>query len=154
MKVDLRVALEALPAYLASIAWPANADTVARRVRELVPWGGHVQLNLWVDRSRATTLDVEVFAGNPEATPRDRIGFLQRLVGVGLASSEKAGVLAGTLGRSLKECRGFTVAKNWYVKLRFSGEALVDAKAYLALMPRPFLHHGESAERRPGAGVT
>jgi hypothetical protein len=151
LKIDVRLAFDHLPVYLAHVGWPENADTIVKRLRQLVPWGGHVQLNLWVDRGAATTLDVEVFAGNPEASPQDRVGFLDRLVGSGLASREKAAVLAGISGRALAERGGLSVGKNWYVKLRFSGEELADAKAYVALMPRPFLRR-EVAEADAGLG--
>ena len=95
----------------------------------------------------SATLDVEVFAGNPEATPDDRLRFLDRLTERGIAAPSKAAVLAGILGRSLDAKGGLSVAKNWYVKLRFAGEELADAKAYLALMPRPFLRKDAAAGR-------
>lgn len=151
LKVDLRLPLDALPSYLQAVGWPADADAIARRLRQLVPWGGHVQLNLWADPAAAPTLDVEIFAGNPEATPEDRARFLEALVGAGLAAAPKARVLSGISGRSLHEGGGLTVAKNWYVKLRFLGEEVSDAKAYLALMPRPFLRR-EGAPQSNGIG--
>jgi hypothetical protein len=147
LKLDIRLETARFGAYLDHIGWPAPIMAIERRVRELVPWDGHLQLNLVVDRDSTSKLEVEVFAGNVEAGPPARTRFLEQLVDANMCSREKAEFLGSISHRSVDHRSGLALAKSWYAKLRFAGDILVDAKAYVGIMPRLFI----SSPGMPGA---
>ena len=65
LKLDVRLPIAQLSQFLGRIAWPAGAQLIDG-LRELLPWDGHVQLNLIAHPLLAAPLELELFAGEPE----------------------------------------------------------------------------------------
>ncbi|HET7504386.1 MAG TPA: hypothetical protein VFK02_25365 [Kofleriaceae bacterium] len=136
-KLDLRIDVERVAPLLERIGWPGPASAVAARIRELMPWRGAVQLNLVLHPAPSTSLEVELLTGRHEAAPGDRLALLHRLVTAGHCDPAKAEALRDAWARPLSRgVDGLIVARNWYLKVRFDGDRIAEAKSYLGLMPR------------------
>ncbi|HKP59745.1 MAG TPA: hypothetical protein VJV78_23640 [Polyangiales bacterium] len=144
-KVDVRLEVARLADLLDRLEWrPGSSMAVQRAVRELLPEQQHIQLNLPLTPGFGSVLEAEFLAGQSQVSREARLAFLDRLVGAGLCAPAKAEVLAkAALEPLAPQNDGSTVARAWYVKVRFDGGMPSEAKAYLGLMPhRP-------AARRP-----
>lgn len=136
IKLDVRVPVTGVAALLHRLAWP-DADRIAARVRALVPWRGHVQLNLVVHPTLSPTLEVELLTAPGEASLADRLAVLDHLVDAGACAAAKACVLRDAWTHPVSRAPGGTIiARGWYLKVKLAGDAIALAKAYLALMPR------------------
>jgi hypothetical protein len=137
-KLDLQLRADRLSSFLARVGRAEQAQTVDVLLRELVPDAELIQLNMLLDHRDSTCLEVEVFT-DVRSRPEQRLFFLEKLVAARLAMPAKARVLRdATVQPLITEELGQTFAKSWYIKLRCGQEAVVDAKAYLAVMPRFF----------------
>jgi len=136
-KLDVRLDVDRVAAYLRRIGWPGPAEKVADSVRELAPSSGKVQLNLVLQPQLTQPLEVELFTMTSEAPPVERKHFLETLVAKGLCSRGKADVLWRLLEDPIGDAEGQAVARGWYVKVRFIDDRPSEAKAYVGLMPRP-----------------
>lgn len=137
MKLDVRLHTSQLARYLTRIAWPGDIERLTGRVAELVRHEGWIQLNLVLHPGLTPPLEVELYAGADDAPTVVRLELLERLVTAGLASRAKADRLsAAWLNPTCQFEPGRTVAKSWYLKLRFGEVEGCDAKAYFGLVPR------------------
>jgi hypothetical protein len=105
-------------------------------IRTVMPWRGHVQLNLVLHPALGSSLEVELLTGRGEAGDVERAAVLDRLVATGHCDPAKAEALRDAWARPVSEAGGTIVARSWYVKVRFDGGRVAEAKAYLGLMPR------------------
>jgi hypothetical protein len=137
VKLDLRIGVEYLASFLEAIGWPESAPDLVASVRRFMPWDGAVQVNLVVEPGMAPPLEVELLTQAGEVGEQERTDFLDRLVVSRLCCAEKARALMDIWRSPLVARQGdLPVARNWYVKLRLHPTGPVDAKAYLAMMPR------------------
>lgn len=145
-KLDVRVPVDRVAAFLTDAGWAQDAPQVEDGIRELVTWPGAVQLNLVVSEEPGGPLEVELLTRANEASPLQRSTLLEALVARGLVAEEKAAVLEQVTASPLvASTSGFGVARNWYVKVRFLRARPLDAKVYLAHMPRPVRAPGTRA---------
>lgn len=139
-KLDVRLLAADVGDYLRRIGWPEAPDDIQRQVSALVPWGGHVQLNLVLHPEMAPPLEVEFLTTPGEASRANRAAFLRALVGAELCGAAKAQVLASCLAQTLilggPDQPESALGRSWYVKVRFQRGRATEAKAYLGLMPR------------------
>jgi hypothetical protein len=138
IKVDVEVAVQNLEEFLRQLYRSGEASGIEAEVRDLLPAATHVQLNLVVCPDLMPRLEVEFFAGAAGAGIEGRENFLQKLVKRGLCGDSKARRLEQIWSSPLFETGSVKIARSWYAKVRFEGTTAVDAKAYLALMPRVF----------------
>jgi hypothetical protein len=136
-KLDVRLPLDRVGQYLHEIGWPAPALNVAKSIERLMPWSGHVQLNLVLQPRLSQPLEVEFMTLATEASTDSRSSLLNSLVAANLCSPEKAAVLLNLHERPVGYVNGQPIARGWYVKVRFMDDVATEAKAYLGLMPRP-----------------
>jgi hypothetical protein len=136
-KLDVRLPVDRVAALLRAIRWPGDARRAMQRIRTMMPWPGHLQLNLVLHPAPGASLEVELLTDRGEARREDRLALLDRLVDAGLCDAAKAAALRDawldpvSVGRD-----GTIVARSWYIKVRFEGDRIAEAKAYLGLMPR------------------
>jgi hypothetical protein len=137
IKLDVRVPVTGVADLLRRLAWPADAERVAARVRALMPWRGHVQLNLVIHPALGATLEVELLTARDEVSLADRLAVLDRLVDAGACAADKACVLRDAWCHPVsRDADGTIIARSWYLKVKLAGDDIALAKAYLALMPR------------------
>lgn len=136
-KLDVQLRVEAVGGFLEAIGWPGPARRIQASLRELMPWEGHVQLNLVLHPELRPPLEVEFLTLPTEVDSAGRFAFLDRLVDGGLCGRDKADVLRSLwsypLGLGASEGR---VGRSWYVKARFREDRPYQAKAYVGLIPR------------------
>lgn len=138
-KLDVRLPVDEVGAFLRGIGWPEPAGEVQRSIRELMTWDGTVQLNLVLDPGLAPPLEVELMTDPSEVPTPDRFRLLDALIEKGLCTPEKAEVLRATWMNPLVRaggCRDYDIARSWYVKVRFHRGCATEAKVYFGLMPR------------------
>jgi hypothetical protein len=129
--------VDSLAALLQRIDWPGPADDVVARIRALAPRQRHVQLNLVLAPGLDGRLEVELLTSAAEASSEERAAVLQQLVDSGHCDPAKADALRRcSLHPVYRDPDGLIVARNWYLKVKFSGGRLAEAKAYLGLLPR------------------
>lgn len=134
-KLDVRLPLSELTDYVERAGWSRGGPIYAL-LRELVPFGEHVQLNLPLDPAPVHRLEVEVLSGRARVTREQRFAFLERLVDRGIAASEKVRALRRIHEQPLIELEaGSVLGANFYVKLCFERSELKEAKAYVGFMP-------------------
>jgi hypothetical protein len=138
VKLDVRLRAEGVASFLRTIEWPEDADAIQAQITALMPWSGHVQLNLVLHPELAPPLEVEFLTTASESTPEQRGAFVEMLASEGLCGAAKARVLlsAKDLTQRGGGDSGGRVVSGWYVKVRFAGGRPREAKAYLGLMPR------------------
>ena len=103
----------------------------------MMPWPGDLQLNLVLHPAPGASLEVELLTGRGDAGRDDRLALLDRLVAAGVCDAAKAAALRDAWLDPVSRGRdGAIVARSWYVKIRFEGDRIAEAKAYLGLMPR------------------
>jgi len=140
-KLDIRIPVDALAALLHRINWPGPADSVVARIRALAPGQHHVQLNLVLAPRINADLEVELLTCAVEAGSEERAAVLQQLVDSGHCDPTKAEVLRrSSLHPVYRDTEGLIVARNWYLKVKFSGDRIAETKAYMGLMPRVWMH--------------
>jgi hypothetical protein len=136
-KLDVRLPVDRVAALLRRIGWPGEVSRVTAHIDELMPWRGHVQLNLVLHPAQGPSLEVELLTGRREVGLADRTALLQRLVDAGHCDPAKAEVLRDAWARPVtRGSDGLIVARSWYLKVRLDGNGIVEVKAYLGLMPR------------------
>jgi hypothetical protein len=160
-KLDVRLPVEGIAPLLRRIGWPGDVPRVIAGIRELMPWPGHVQLNLVIHPTLGPalgpSLEVELLTGRGEIAPADRLALVQKLVAAGHCDPAKAGALRDAWAQPISRASdGLIVARSWYVKVRFDGDRIAEAKAYLGLMPRVLCGPGATlgtaepaSEKRP-----
>lgn len=135
-KLDVRLPVDRVAQLLHAIGWPGDARRAERQVREVMPWHGHLQLNLVLHPALGAGLEVELLTGG-EAQRDDRLALLERLVAVGVCDAGKAAALRDAWLAPLSTGHdGTVVARSWYIKVRLESDRIAEAKAYLGLMPR------------------
>jgi hypothetical protein len=135
-KLDVRLPIDGVAPLLQRIGWPGPVHDVVAGIRTLMPWRGNIQLNLVLHPALGPSLEVELLTGRGEAGGVERAGVLDRLVAAGHCDPTKADVLRDAWARPVSESGGTIVARSWYVKVRFDGGRIAEAKTYLGLMPR------------------
>jgi hypothetical protein len=135
LKLDVRVWLQSLGDYLATLPWVREPHAVAHGVHELVGTGGAVQLNLPLSPQPNVPVEVELFTGLARAEIDERLRFIEALRHSGLVSPEKAEGLRRISERPLVHTGKLWVGRTWYVKLRVHPDGRRDAKAYLGFVP-------------------
>jgi hypothetical protein len=136
-KLDVRLPVDGVAPLLHRIGWPGDVPRVVAGIRDLMPWPGHVQLNLVLHPALAPSLEVELLTGAREARAADRMALLDTLVAAGHCAPAKAAALRDAWIHPVSRDRGgLVVARSWYLKVRFAGDRIAEAKAYLGLMPR------------------
>jgi hypothetical protein len=146
-KLDVRLPLDRVAPLLRRIGWPGSVPAVVNRLDELMPWAGHVQLNLVLHPALGSSLEVELLTGRGEASSADRHAVLDKLVAAGRCDPAKAAELRDAWARPVSlGGDGLIVARSWYLKARFDGDTLAEAKAYLGLMPRVLRGPGATIE--------
>lgn len=143
LKLDIELDLDHLPEVLRAISWPTPVDELVSTVRDYVPWARRIQLNVTLFPETGATLEVEIFSSRTHGEPEKRLGLLERLVMEGKAEAQKAAVLRRCLEVPALRTPTGVLGTSFYLKLRFLGGELSDAKAYLGLMPRPFQFGGD-----------
>lgn len=138
-KLDVRLPVESVAPLLRRIDWPGDIPSIAARIRELMPWQGQVQLNLVLHPALGSILEVEILTGRAEVGDDKRMSLLHRLVEAGLCDPTKAEALRDAWSHPVSRRHGLIVARSWYLKVRLEGDRMVEAKAYLGLMPRAWL---------------
>jgi len=136
-KVDVRLPVGRVADYLGKVGFPGHPERIQQRIRQFMPWEGHVQLNLVLHPELRGPLEVEFMTLASEVSETHRSGFLAHLVEQQLCDPEKAAVLT----RSTRNCRGNLpngqrYERGWYVKVRFEDDQPVEAKAYVGLLAR------------------
>jgi len=136
-KLDLQLPVDQVADLLRGVGWAGSPERIQERIRALMTWSGAIQLNLVLHPRVVGPLEVEFLTIPDAASMGARLAFLDGLVAQGLVSPAKAAVLrslshAPTLGGPGAAC-----VAGWYVKVRLDGDAPVEAKTYLGLMPRP-----------------
>jgi hypothetical protein len=140
-KLDIRVPVDSVAALLHRIHWPGPADRVVARIRELAPRQRDVQLNLVLAPGLDANLEVELLTSAGEAGCEERAAVLQQLVDGDHCDPTKAEALRrSSLHPVRRDPEGLIVARNWYLKVKFCGDRIAEAKAYLGLMPRVWIH--------------
>lgn len=138
-KLDVRLPIEHVGAYLEQIGWPGPSTRIAARIREFMPWSGHIQLNLVLHPELRGPLEVEFMTLAPEVSLESRTGFMTRLVQEGLCDVEKAEVLLRAWSNPRRKTDdGRKYAQSWYVKVRFEDDRAVEAKTYLGVLAHVF----------------
>jgi hypothetical protein len=135
-KLDLRMPIDAVAPLLHRIGWPGSVPDAVAGIRAVMPWRGHVQLNLVLHPALGTRLEVELLTDRGEATAGDRSRLLDRLVAAGHCDPAKAAALSDAWARPVSDCDGAIVARSWYIKVQLDGGRITEAKAYLGLMSR------------------
>jgi hypothetical protein len=136
-KLDVRLPVDGVAPLLRRIGWPGDVPGVIAGIRELMPWPGHVQLNLVLHPALGSSLEVEFLTGRGEVAIADRLALVQKLVAAGHCDPAKARELRDAWAHPVSRASdGLIVARSWYVKVRFDGDRVAEAKAYLGLMPR------------------
>lgn len=142
-KLDIRIPVSSLAALLRRIDWPGPADSVVARIQALAPRQKHVQVNFVLGSlsslgsALTASLEVELLATAAEVGNEERAAILQQLVDGGHCDLAKAEALRrSSLDPVHRAPDGLIVARNWYLKVKFEGDRIAEAKAYLGLMPR------------------
>lgn len=136
-KLDVRIPVDGVASLLGRIGWPGAIPRVVAGIRRLMPGQGHVQLNLVLHPALGSSLEVELLTGRGQASTADRLALLRSLVDAGHCDPDKAAALRDAWARPVsRDGTGLIVARSWYVKARFDGDGIAEAKAYLGLMPR------------------
>lgn len=136
-KLDVRLPAERVAPLLRAIGWPGDVRRAVDGIRAMMPWPGELQLNLVLHPAPGRILEVELLTGRRDAAREDRLAVLDRLVAVGACDPAKAAALRDAwLDPVSPGAGGGVVARSWYVKVRFEGDRIAEAKAYLGLMPR------------------
>lgn len=149
-KLDIRLPVEGVAPLLRRIGWPGAVPEVVARIRELMPWRGQVQLNLVLHPALGSSLEVELLTGRGEVAASDRMALLHKLVDAGHCDPAKAEALSDAWARPVSRDRdGLIVARSWYLKVRFEGDGIAEAKAYLGLMPRVLWSSRSTLEAGP-----
>jgi hypothetical protein len=140
-KLDVRLDVERVGTFLERMGWPGPAERIQARVCSLMPWSGHVQLNLVLDPDIVQPLEIEFLTTATETDDDARFVFLEELVAWGLCHPDKARVLRRIWTEPLGTCATPAgtrqIAKSWYIKVRFVNDEPVHAKAYVGFMPLP-----------------
>ena len=132
----MRLPVDGVAPLLQRIGWPGAVPETVAGIRAVMPWHGHVQLNLVLHPALGSSLEVELLTGRGEADAGHRAGLLDKLVAEGHCDPAKAEVLRDAWLRPVSADGGTIVARSWYVKLRFESGRIAEGKAYLGLMPR------------------
>lgn len=136
-KLDVRLPADRVAPLLRAIGWPGDVRHAVDGVRAVMPWPGHLQLNLVLHPALGASLEVELLTGRGEARREDRLALLDRLVAARVCDAAKAAALRDAWLDPVSTGRdGTVVARSWYVKVRFEGDRIAEGKAYLGLMPR------------------
>jgi hypothetical protein len=136
-KLDVRLPVDRVAPLLRAIGWPGDARRADDGIRAVMPWRGHLQLNLVLHPALGASLEVELLTGSGEAHREDRLALLDRLVVAGVCDAGKASALRDAWLDPVSTGRnGAVVARSWYIKVRFESDRIAEAKAYLGLMPR------------------
>lgn len=136
-KLDVRLPADRVAPLLRAIGWPGDVDRAVDGIRAVMPWPGDLQLNLVLHPAPGASLEVELLTGRGDAGRDDRLALLDRLVAAGVCDAAKAAALRDAWLDPVSPGRdGAIVARSWYVKVRFEGDRIAEAKAYLGLMPR------------------
>ncbi len=136
-KLDVRLPAGRVAPLLRAIGWPGDVRGAVDGIRAVMPWPGELQLNLVLHPALGARLEVELLTGRGDAGREDRLAVLDRLVAAGACDAGKAAALREAWLDPVSTGPGGTVvARSWYVKVRFEGYRIAEAKAYLGLMPR------------------
>ena len=135
-KLDVRLPIDAVAPLLQRIGWPGSVPDAVAGIRAVMPWRGHVQLNLVLHPALGSRLEVELLTDRGEASAGDRSRLLDALVAAGHCDPAKAAALCDASARPVSDGGGAIVARGWYVKVRLDGGRIAEAKAYLGLMSR------------------
>ncbi|HEX8111975.1 MAG TPA: hypothetical protein VF516_29790, partial [Kofleriaceae bacterium] len=136
-KLDVRLPADRVAPLLRAIGWPGDVRRAVDGIRAVMPWPGELQLNLVLHPALRTSLEVELLTGRGDARREDRLALLDGLVAAGACDAAKAAALRDAWLDPVSTGRdGTVVARSWYVKVRFEGDRIAEAKAYLGLMPR------------------
>lgn len=136
-KLDVRLAADRVAPLLRAIGWPGDVRRAVDGIRAVMPWPGELQLNLVLHPALGANLEVELLTGRGDAGREDRLAVIDRLVAAGACDAAKAAALRDAWLDPVSPGRdGTIVARSWYVKVRFEGDRIAEAKAYLGLMPR------------------
>jgi hypothetical protein len=136
-KLDVRMPVDRVATLLRAIGWPGDARRAEDGIRAVMPWHGHLQLNVVLHPALGAGLEVELLTGSGEAQREDRIALLDRLVAAGVCDVARAAALRDAWLDPVSTGRdGTTVARSWYIKVRLESDRIAEAKAYLGLMPR------------------
>lgn len=137
VKLDVRLPADRVAPLLRSIGWPGDVRHAVDGIRAVMPWPGELQLNLVLHPTLGASLEVELLTSRGDAGREDRLTLLDRLVAAGVCEAAKAAALRDAWLDPVSSGRDGTIfAQSWYIKVRFDGDRIAEAKAYLGLMPR------------------
>ncbi len=142
-KLDVRVPKGRLAPLLSAMDWPGSPEAIQRRVGELMPWDGHVQVNFVLAPELTPPLEIEFLTDASEASEASRFAFIERLVEHGVCEPRKAQLMKSLWQSPLvspSRAVPLGAVLSWYVKVRFSESQMTEAKTYLGLTPRLWAH--------------
>lgn len=136
-KLDVRLPKRNLGRFLQRCGWGNRALQVEAEVLELLRHQSHLQLNLPLDLTPSSALELEFLNDRMDASATDRFRILRDLGDRGIVASDKARSLEQVWQRPLiVNSEGQAIARSWYLKLRLHPDGARDAKAYVGLLAR------------------